>query len=75
MTEPAKENEKVKKVLDEGIEVGASRLTPERIEKVINSVIKGETGARLKTYVETCIQEKSPSRKSGRAAAARRSPS
>ncbi|MGD2010684.1 MAG: (Fe-S)-binding protein [Desulfobacterales bacterium] len=55
MTEPAKEKEKVKKVLDKGIEVGASRLTPERIEKVINSVIKAETGARLKTYVETCI--------------------
>jgi Fe-S oxidoreductase len=41
--------------LDEGIDVGASRLTPERIEKAINSVLKGETGARFKAYVETCI--------------------
>ncbi|MDZ7581204.1 MAG: (Fe-S)-binding protein [Deltaproteobacteria bacterium] len=55
MAEPAKEKEKEQKALDEGIEVGASRLTTDQIEKVINSVIKGETGARLKTYVETCI--------------------
>ncbi len=56
MAEPAKVNgEKSKTALDDGIEIGAARLTPEKIEKVINSVIKGETGARLKTYVETCI--------------------
>jgi Fe-S oxidoreductase len=40
---------------DEGLEVGFKRLTPERIEKVINQVIKGETGARLKVYVDTCV--------------------
>jgi Fe-S oxidoreductase len=53
MAEPAeKENAEV---LDQGVEVGASRLTPEKIKKVINGVLKGETGARLAAYLETCI--------------------
>ncbi|MFC1863112.1 electron transfer complex ferredoxin TmcB [Thermodesulfobacteriota bacterium] len=43
------------KPIDVGLQVGISRLTPEKIEKVINGVIKNETGVRLKTYVETCI--------------------
>jgi ferredoxin len=55
MAEPAKEEKAKSEVLDEGIEVGASRLTPEKIERVINSVLKGETGARFKAYIETCI--------------------
>lgn len=50
-SKPDKENEK----LDEGIDVGVSRLTPERIEAAINAVFKGETGARFRAYVETCI--------------------
>ena len=45
----------LKKILDEGLEIGARNLTPERIEKVINKVLKGESGARLKAYIETCI--------------------
>ncbi|HSO18944.1 MAG TPA: 4Fe-4S dicluster domain-containing protein, partial [Desulfosarcina sp.] len=53
MTEPSKQEQN--KIIDEGIEVGISRLTPERIESVINSVIDAETGARLKAYIETCI--------------------
>jgi Fe-S oxidoreductase len=53
MTAPAENEEK--KVIDEGIEVGISHLTEEKIAQVINNVIKNETGARLKTYVETCI--------------------
>ena len=53
MAEPAKTE--TKKNLDIGIEVGVSRLTDDKIENTINSVIKNETGARLKTYVETCI--------------------
>ena len=40
---------------DEGLEVGYKRLTPEKIERAINQVIKGETGARLKVYVDTCV--------------------
>ena len=53
MTEPAKKEES--KGLDQGIEVGASALTQEKIEEVIKSVLENETGARLKTYVDTCI--------------------
>jgi Fe-S oxidoreductase len=41
--------------LDEGIEKGVGQLTPDRIAAVVNRVLKTETGARLKTYVETCI--------------------
>jgi Fe-S oxidoreductase len=51
--EPAKSE--TAQALDQGLAVGASRLTPEKIEKTIRAVIEGETGARLKTYVETCI--------------------
>ncbi len=53
MAEPGQSENKT--VLDEGLVRGTERLTPEKIEKVVNSVLKGETGARLKTYVETCI--------------------
>ena len=42
-------------IKDEGIESGAAKLTPEKIEKTINAVFDNETGARLKAYVETCI--------------------
>ena len=44
-----------KEQLDEGLEKGIAALTPEKIESVINRVLTGETGARLKAYVETCI--------------------
>jgi Fe-S oxidoreductase len=53
MLKPAKEEKA--EVLDDGIEVGTSRLTPAKIERVINAVLKGETGARFKAYIETCI--------------------
>ena len=53
MTEPAKKEES--KGLDQGIEIGASSLTEGKIEEVIKSVLANETGARLKTYVDTCI--------------------
>jgi Fe-S oxidoreductase len=53
MTEPDKKEEP--KGLDQGIEVGASSLTEKKIEGVIKSVLANETGARLKTYVDTCI--------------------
>jgi Fe-S oxidoreductase len=41
-------------IKDEGIERGAEKLTPERIEKTINQVLGNEAGSRLKAYVETC---------------------
>ena len=44
-----------KQITDEGLVRGASKLTPEKIEQVINSVLKAETGARLKTYVDICV--------------------
>jgi len=53
MAEPAPKEEK--KIIDEGLERGIEKLTPERIEKVVNRVLNGESGARLKAYVETCI--------------------
>ncbi len=43
------------KSLDQGIEVGLADLTEEKIAAVINAVLENETGARLKTYVDTCI--------------------
>lgn len=59
MAEPAvtqdQEKEEGQKVVDDGIDVGISRLTTDKIENVINQVLKTETGARLKTYVNTCI--------------------
>jgi len=45
----------VKDSLDQGLDVGISRLTENRIQEVINAVIQSETGARLRSYVETCI--------------------
>ncbi len=54
MGEPASKIE-VKNIKDIGLDEGAARLTPERIEKVINEVIDNETGARLKVYVDTCV--------------------
>ena len=51
MGEPAE----TQKVEDKGLDVGAERLTEDKIEKVINRVLKGEAGARLKAYVNTCI--------------------
>jgi len=53
MAEPAPKVEK--KIIDQGLERGVEKLTPERIEKVVNRVLNGESGARLKAYVETCI--------------------
>ncbi|UCF94159.1 MAG: (Fe-S)-binding protein, partial [Desulfobacterales bacterium] len=53
MAEPARKE--ARRGTDEGLEKGAAKLTQDRIEKVIARVLKGETGARLKTYVDTCI--------------------
>ncbi len=53
MAEPAKQ--KKSQIVDEGLQIGAQNLTDEHIEKTINRVLKGETGARLKAYVDTCI--------------------
>ncbi|HIC92488.1 MAG TPA: (Fe-S)-binding protein, partial [Syntrophaceae bacterium] len=44
-----------KKVEDAGLDETVKKLTPDKIEKVIDKVLKGECGARLKTYIDTCI--------------------
>ena len=41
---------------DVGLRRGVSKLTPEKIEKTVNAVLVGETGARLKAYAETCMR-------------------
>jgi len=53
MSEPAERLEK--EVEDPGLDKGIEGLTPEKIQKVINRVLQGETGARLKVYVDTCV--------------------
>lgn len=40
---------------DLGLDEGMKKLTPERIENTVNEVVKGECGARLRAYVETCV--------------------
>ena len=56
MAEPAVNNkDESNKVVDEGLDKGIERLTPEKIKQVINKVLSSETGARLKAYVETCV--------------------
>ncbi len=47
--------EQEQKIVDAGVDQSVKKLLPERIEKVINQVLQDECGARLKTYVETCI--------------------
>ncbi len=40
---------------DAGLDEAVKKLTPDQIEKTINSVLEGETGVRLKAYVDTCV--------------------
>jgi Fe-S oxidoreductase len=42
-------------IIDDGLDKGMEKLTQDRIENVIDQVMSGETGARLKAYVETCV--------------------
>ncbi|KPK15618.1 MAG: ferredoxin [Nitrospira bacterium SG8_3] len=53
MAEPATKQEK--QSTDEGLEKGIEKLTSAKIQEVFQKVIKGETGARLKAYVNTCV--------------------
>ncbi|MEF3696651.1 electron transfer complex ferredoxin TmcB [Desulfolutivibrio sp.] len=45
-----------RRIEDAGLEAGIARLTPEKIQKTILALLEGEGGARLKTYVETCVR-------------------
>jgi Fe-S oxidoreductase len=44
-----------KTISDEGLDRGVAGLTPEKVEQVIGQVLRSETGARLKAYVESCV--------------------
>ncbi len=44
-----------KNIIDQGLETGTKNLTPERIKKVMDKVLHGETGAKLKAYTDTCV--------------------
>ena len=47
--------EKRPEVKDDGLDETIKKLTPEKIQKVIKHVLDKETGARLKTYTDTCV--------------------
>ncbi|MBW2216282.1 MAG: (Fe-S)-binding protein [Deltaproteobacteria bacterium] len=53
MAEPS--TQETPEIIDQGLEKGAEKLTEDKIQQVINSVLKQEAGARLKAYVNTCI--------------------
>lgn len=42
-------------IYDKAIAEGMERLTPDKIESVINHVLQNETGARFKMYIDTCV--------------------
>ncbi|MCG8618156.1 MAG: (Fe-S)-binding protein, partial [Desulfobacterales bacterium] len=42
--------------LDQAVEEGLARLTQEKITRTVNQVLEKETGARFKTYVDTCMR-------------------
>ncbi len=45
-----------RRIEDAGLEAAVARLTPEKIQKTVQETLAGECGARLKTYVETCVR-------------------
>ncbi|MCU0690753.1 MAG: (Fe-S)-binding protein [Polyangiaceae bacterium] len=51
MTQPTQEQ-----VKDKGIDEGVGKLTPERIQQAVRRVIRDESAARLRVYLETCVR-------------------
>lgn len=45
-----------RRIEDEGLERGIAQLTPERIKTTVQAVLKGEAGARLHAYAESCVR-------------------
>ncbi len=45
-----------RRIEDAGLARGIAALTPEKIAKTFQALIAGEGGARLRTYVETCMR-------------------
>ena len=42
-------------MIDKGLEAATARLTPARIESVINSVLSQAVAGRLRLYLQTCV--------------------
>lgn len=49
------DNKTVKGTPDEGLDKGMENLTQERVDKAVNQVLSGEIGARMQTYIKTCV--------------------
>ncbi len=43
-------------IADEGIDEGLKKLTPEKIQEVVNGALDRETAARMKIYLDTCVR-------------------
>ncbi|MEW6262852.1 MAG: electron transfer complex ferredoxin TmcB [Thermodesulfobacteriota bacterium] len=41
---------------DSGLDQGAARLTPEKIDRAVKRILTAETGARLKAYSDICVR-------------------
>lgn len=52
---PKQLKKKKKVIIDEGLDTGARRLTPERIKTVYNKMLGKAMGAKVRTYVDTCV--------------------
>lgn len=45
-----------RKIDDEGLAYGVSKLTTDKIQQTFNALINNETGAKLKAFSETCMR-------------------
>ncbi len=54
--EPQDQSSEKLEAMDEAVEKGLERLTPEKTARIINQVLTKETGARFKTYINTCMR-------------------
>jgi Fe-S oxidoreductase len=52
---PSEQIEPTGDIVDEGIETGLARLTPEIIQETITTILQRETGARFHTYMASCV--------------------
>ena len=43
-------------VVDAGLDETIKKLTPEKIQTVVNQVLDKESAARLQVYIETCVR-------------------
>lgn len=55
MAVPDLKKKEMMQIIDVGLEKGAEKLTDEKVERVLSKFIANEIGARVKTYVDTCV--------------------